>query len=391
MSPPVIAEEQTAVAQVCMGKSAPSEGAGPPGVVPANGIREARVLYLFAGARRRSGLAKSLRIACKDTGIRVVVDEIDILRGGRQHDLLRRAYREKIMAKVRQGYYQLAAASPPCGTFSRSRSANNRGPKPIRSKAFPLGFPWLQGSSLMQARCANTLVDFTAEVLAAQMETSPGLTILEHPEDLGKTGKDVPGSIWQLAKIRALESQGEVDTGAIRQSDFGTAYQKPTRLLGRLPGLAGHMFVGWPCFDEEGHYTGPLPKFTGTAARLIGRKGNSFKTTDTAAWPERLCHLLARLAIAAVRNSAQAEALTKGVCGGDAGEDSAATPDPGGQPREDDGGVTDVVPRGAPSRRRITQAELDTLANGNKLKDDVMYVGRGGRGSPRQNGGTLSR
>ena len=178
MSPPVIAEEQTAVAQVCMGKSAPSEGAGPPGVVPANGLREARVLYLFAGARRRSGLAKSLRVACKGTGIRVFVDEIDILRGGRQHDLLRRAYREKIMAKVRQGYYQLAAASPPCGTFSRSRSANNRGPKPIRSKKFPLGFPWLQGSSLMQARCANTLVDFTAEVLAAQMETTPGLTIL---------------------------------------------------------------------------------------------------------------------------------------------------------------------------------------------------------------------
>ena len=78
----------------------------------------------------------------------------------------------------------------------------------------------------------------------------------------------------------------------------------------------------------------------------------------------------------------RAEAVTKGVCGGDAGEVSAATPDPGGQPREDDGGVTDVVPRGAPSRRRITQAELDTLANGNKLKGDVVYVGRGGRGVP---------
>ena len=259
-----------------------------------------------------AALARSLRIACKGTGVRVVVDEIDILRGGRKHDLLCRTRREKLLTKIRRGHYHLAAASPPCGSFSRSRSANNRGPRPIRSKKFPRGFPWLQGSSLVQARCANILVDFTAEVLAAQMETSPGLTILEHPEDLGKTGKDVPGSIWQLENIIALGGQSNVDTGAIRQSDFGTTYQKPTRLLGRLPGLAGHVFGGWPCFDEEGYYTGPLPRFTGTATRLIGRQGKAFKTTDTAAWPDKLCHLLAQLAVAAVRNSAPASALANG-------------------------------------------------------------------------------
>ena len=132
------------------------------------------------------------------------IEEIDILRGGRKHDLLRKAHRDRILAKVRKGHYVLAAASPPCGTFSRSRSANNKGPRPVRSMTYPRGFPWLKVSSLIQARCANTLVDFTAEVLSAQMGTSPGLTILEHPEDLGKTGKDVPGSIWQLAKIQAL-------------------------------------------------------------------------------------------------------------------------------------------------------------------------------------------
>ena len=63
LSPPVTAEEQTAETQEDMGKSAPSEGAGLPGMVPATGIREARVLYLFAGAHRRSGLSKFLRIA----------------------------------------------------------------------------------------------------------------------------------------------------------------------------------------------------------------------------------------------------------------------------------------------------------------------------------------
>ena len=274
----------------------PNEGAGPPGSVPANGIRQVRVLYLFAGARRRSGLARSLRIACKGTGIKVFVDEIDILRGGRRHDLLRKARREKLMAKVRRGHYYLTAASPPCGSFSRSRSANNRGPRPIRSKKFPRGFPWLRGSSLMQARCANTLVDFTVEVLAAQMQNSPGLTILEHPEDLGRTGNDVPGSIWQLDAIKELKGKGNVITGAIRQSDFGTTYQKPTRLLGRLPGLAGHVFEGWPCFDGGGLLHRPAPQVyrdfykTHRAARKsLQDDGHSGVARETVSSPGTAC------------------------------------------------------------------------------------------------------
>ena len=101
-----------------------------------------------------------------------------------------------------------------------------------------------------------------------------------------------------------------------QNDDREEAYQKPTRLLGRLPGLAAHTFVGWPCFDEEDNYTGHLPRFTGTAVRLIGRKGNAFQTTDTAAWPEKLCHLLAKLAVEAVCNSPPAGALANGVCGG---------------------------------------------------------------------------
>ena len=158
MSPPITGEERTAGAQGDEGVPTPNESVGLPGNFPVNDAREVRVLYLFAGARRRSGLARSLRIECKGTGVRVVVDEIDILRGGRKHDLLCRTRREKLLTKIRRGHYHLAAASPPCGSFSRSRSANNRGPRPIRSKKFPRGFPWLQGSSLVQARCANILV-----------------------------------------------------------------------------------------------------------------------------------------------------------------------------------------------------------------------------------------
>ena len=108
----------------------------------------------------------------------------------------------------------------------------------------------MKGASLLQARCANILVDFTALALAEQLKNVPGLVILEHPEDLGKAGNDVPGSIWQFETIKELAKQPGVVTGALRQSDFGTTYQKPTRLLCRLPGIEDHTFVGWPRFED---------------------------------------------------------------------------------------------------------------------------------------------
>ena len=113
MSPPATEEELTGAAQGGMGVPAPVEGAVRSGTVPANGARTVRVLYLFAGARRKSGLANSMRLACKGSGIKVIVEEVDILRGGRRHDLLRKVHRDKILVKVRKGHYVLTAASPP--------------------------------------------------------------------------------------------------------------------------------------------------------------------------------------------------------------------------------------------------------------------------------------
>jgi hypothetical protein len=49
-----------------------------------------------------------------------------------------------------------------------------------------------------------------------------------------------------------------------------------------------------------------------------------------------------------------------------------------------DGDEVQIQPMGpgrAPKRRKISQAELSVLAKGGKLKDDEVYVGRGGRGA----------
>ena len=174
------------------------------------------------------------------------IEEIDILRGGKRHDLLSKTRQARLLQRIKEGAFVLVAASPPCGTFSRARHANRRGPRPVRSKAYPRGFPWLEGAARRNTTSATALVDFAARALRMQHATRPGLTVLEHPEDLGRVGPDVPGSIWQFTNIQSLKDEEGVVTGAIRQSDFGTGYQKPTRLLGRLPGLGQRMALGWP-------------------------------------------------------------------------------------------------------------------------------------------------
>ena len=287
-----------------------------------------QVLYLFAGAKRRSGLAASLRKAFRGTGMRVNVTEMDVLRGGARHDLLSKARQKRLLKRISEGEFILVVSSPPCGTFSRARHANRQGPRPVRSKVFPRGFPWLQGRTKKHVKDANELVDFTVKALSAQHVTNPGLTLLEHPEDLGKVAGEFPGSIWQLPDIRALISSEGVVTCAVNQAQYGTSYPKPTRLVGRLPGLELQAAQGWPAFSAEGHYSGPLVKHQGHTTRLIGREGPDFITAATAAWPGQLCDYFANLVASTLAHgSANLEAkqtpekaqsattLTNGVAG----------------------------------------------------------------------------
>ena len=46
-------------------------------------------------------------------------------------------------------------ASPPCSTFSCSRSSGLPGPQPLRSRRWPRGFPWLTPRALQSVKDAN--------------------------------------------------------------------------------------------------------------------------------------------------------------------------------------------------------------------------------------------
>ena len=120
-----------------------------PSVTPAAAV-PFRVLYLFAGKARRADFGDALASVVAewnqgDDGAKfeLILDQIDTLRGGLEHDMLDVEAREKILAKIRAGQYDLVLVAPPCNTFSRAVFREGPGPKPIRSKQWPRGFPWL--------------------------------------------------------------------------------------------------------------------------------------------------------------------------------------------------------------------------------------------------------
>ena len=223
-------------------------------------LSSGRALYLFAGPKRRSTIGNMLRKS------NWAVEEIDILQGGREHDLTRAKVQTALVDKVATQGYDLLLTSPPCDTFSRVKYANSWGPAPTRSFKYRRGFPWLQGAAKRQTQLANMLVDFNFRLILSHLQHKESMLIVEFPEDLGAvlngTHKGIrPSSIFQWEEFAQILNCPGVVTGGIRQSDFGEDYLKPTRLILRIPGgVLPNFFPGVPEFDNTGKYLGPIPK-----------------------------------------------------------------------------------------------------------------------------------
>ena len=105
-----------------------------------------RVLYLFAGKARKSNVGVYLE-GLRNTLVNDwqgiwEIEEVDIDRDEGQ-DLLDADFRQALLDKISAGFYNFMLCSPPCSTFSRAVYANVRGPRPVRSRQFPLGLPHL--------------------------------------------------------------------------------------------------------------------------------------------------------------------------------------------------------------------------------------------------------
>eukprot|EP00974_Lingulodinium_polyedra_P045392 4352070-Lingulodinium_polyedra.AAC.1 len=94
------------------------------------------------------------------------MQELDLLQSPGD-DLLDPDVVTPIMKELETGQWDFLIASPPCNTFSRACWANCAGPRPVRSRAHPLGFPWLEGRAREKAEQGNKLLEVTLEAILA--------------------------------------------------------------------------------------------------------------------------------------------------------------------------------------------------------------------------------
>ena len=171
-------------------------------------------MCLFAGERRQSDVGSLLRAAEEAGHIHLVLKEIDIERGP-DHDLRDEHLWESIFAELQQGDWFLIV-SPPCNSFSRARFQYRKhpGPRPLRNRTWPKGFPWLSRRNKQIVEEANNFIE---QCLAACRfsAVAGGKFLLEHPEDLGLVEGEHPGSIWQWEELQDLIVQTAASTFAI--------------------------------------------------------------------------------------------------------------------------------------------------------------------------------
>ena len=258
------------------------------------------ILYIFAGARRSKDIGHWLTKLAKDAKCKVIIKEMDIVRRPTD-DVSYPEIQWKIRQAVMSGEYDAVIVTPPCNTFSRLRWANRFGPRPIRSRHHPRGFPWLSNIHKKQAKLGNNLVDFSIAMAQDVAEinakaTHQVLILGEHPEDLGITKHGDPGSMFCWPEFTELVNKAQFVTVALHQSCFGAPTPKPTRLWGNFWPLLRLGVQGLPTFDAKGRYIGPLSRSpasqkTATLVRQPGDQG--FRSGPSAAYPSTLCHAIA--------------------------------------------------------------------------------------------------
>jgi hypothetical protein len=216
-----------------------------------------KVLFLHAGSDNFAGLKGSLEALQLEWGYYLHL---------RCHDLCSHnegdwADIEVLMESWDVFGWDFVIAVPPYSTFARARNrfVGRAGPRPLRSRLYPFGFPWLEAKPLASCEAANLALDRTFAVLQVAAQAKARFLLMA-PEDLGRSASGVtPASIWQLEETQSLLVEGGASTWAFFQCSFGGTSARPMRGLGNIQSLKEMRYSGWPYFDDSERYLGPLP------------------------------------------------------------------------------------------------------------------------------------
>ena len=285
-----------------------------------SGVKCLKVVYVFAGHRRRADVHEHLNQLAHTLGFRLEMHEFDLMRDPK-HDVLQEEMWKNLKVMIQELKPFCVIATPPCSTYSRARQFYkvSPGPRPIRSRQFPKGFPWLSHANKQKADEGTKLAERAWDLYFLAHEI--GATYLgEFPEDLGLTSTGVPASFWQMQQFQEVLSFRDSKTFSVFQCEFGAATPKPTRFVTDLEGFDGPLHWGAPQFDKDWKYIGPLPPHCphpGQHAQLIGQNAEGqWKTSPAAHYPGPLCLFLAKAIVHTWRQSSFASLgprLTKEV------------------------------------------------------------------------------
>ncbi|CAE8616008.1 unnamed protein product, partial [Polarella glacialis] len=247
-------------------------------------------------------LHTSLLALSKKVGFTLTMKEVDLLRAAGDDVQDENSYWESLMKSVDQREWDVVIATPPCHTHSRARNSwqTSPGPRPLRSLDHPWGFPWLSGKNLRQCEVANICIERTFDAIARAHQAG-AFHLVEHPEDLGTTlSGESPASLWQAPQLMDLQALTGACTWALYQCSLGAPSPRPTRLFSDLPAAKLEPFQGWPVFNKNRKYLGPLPTACGHVHdyKLLGRLADGFfRTSPTAAYLAEMCEWLAQLIV----------------------------------------------------------------------------------------------
>ena len=111
-----------------------------------------KVVYVFAGHRRRADVREHLESLALSSGFTLDMHEFDLMRDPK-HDVLQDEMWSSLKDFIRKLQPFCVIATPPCSTYSRARHFYkvSPGPRPIRSRQYPLDYPWLSQSNRQKA------------------------------------------------------------------------------------------------------------------------------------------------------------------------------------------------------------------------------------------------
>eukprot|EP00438_Fugacium_kawagutii_P005037 Skav221091 [mRNA] locus=scaffold1024:105675:110399:- [translate_table: standard] len=256
-----------------------------PDPVPRKVGRDAVILHLFAGRRRRGDYQFFLEKLPAPDGTVLHTVSLDLMIDAVYGDVMRPETRRFWMDGIARSWVYGLLAGPPCETWTQARdqalttASGRHPPRRLRDRDQPWGFSSLSLRELTQLLTGNGLLTFTAEALLALWCTG-GIGIVEHPAIPDQ--EDAP-SIWRTPLFLLMRRLPGFSFHHIHQGMLGAPSAKATHLLGlRLPTLTGAVSE-WQVCDH-------MPK----GASIGLDSSGCFRTSILKEYPPALCSALAQ-------------------------------------------------------------------------------------------------